>query len=231
MLYSIQYSWSCKGFELTTLQVIGTDCTGSCNSNYHTITTTTGPSKLDTLKIIQYVINAMPLFNLQRKKISLFMFLCTYIVWYANPSRNYTTETSTPNLIKIRSSHILIFIAWPLLSCWGQAKKQCKYRDLILIRLPEFPKSWPPKILFHKCGYAAKHTTTRTPLEISLWALKSYPYLGWYQPSIDTYMWIRDVMVVIIWLLDLQLPMQSVSMTTNIVSMNPAHDEVHSIQH
>jgi hypothetical protein len=26
------------GFELTTLVVIGTDCTGSCKSNYHTIT-------------------------------------------------------------------------------------------------------------------------------------------------------------------------------------------------
>jgi hypothetical protein len=31
------------GFELTTLEVIGTDCTGSCKSNYHTITTTTSP--------------------------------------------------------------------------------------------------------------------------------------------------------------------------------------------
>jgi hypothetical protein len=28
------------GFELTTLVVIGTDCLGSCKSNYHTITTT-----------------------------------------------------------------------------------------------------------------------------------------------------------------------------------------------
>ena len=29
------------GFELATLVVIGTDCIGSCKSNYHTITTTT----------------------------------------------------------------------------------------------------------------------------------------------------------------------------------------------
>jgi len=28
------------GFELTTLVVIGTDCTGGCKSSYHTITTT-----------------------------------------------------------------------------------------------------------------------------------------------------------------------------------------------
>jgi hypothetical protein len=32
------------GLELTTLAMIGTDCTGSCKSNYHTITTTTSPS-------------------------------------------------------------------------------------------------------------------------------------------------------------------------------------------
>jgi hypothetical protein len=32
-----------SGFELTTLVVIGTDGTGSCKSNYHTITTTTAP--------------------------------------------------------------------------------------------------------------------------------------------------------------------------------------------
>ena len=30
-------------FELTTSMVIGTDCIGSCKSNYHTITTTTPP--------------------------------------------------------------------------------------------------------------------------------------------------------------------------------------------
>jgi len=30
-------------FELTTLVVIGTDCIGSCKSNYHTIAATTTP--------------------------------------------------------------------------------------------------------------------------------------------------------------------------------------------
>ena len=37
----------------------------------------------------------------------------------------------------------------------------------------------------------------------------------------------RDCMVV----LDLQLPMQSVPITINVVSSNPAHGEVYSIQH
>ena len=32
------------GFELKTLVVIGTDCTGSCKSNYHTIMTTAAPT-------------------------------------------------------------------------------------------------------------------------------------------------------------------------------------------
>jgi len=31
--------------------------------------------------------------------------------------------------------------------------------------------------------------------------------------------------------LDLQLPMQSVPMTTKVVRLNPAHDEVYLIQH
>ena len=35
-----RYISPCTGFELTTLMVIGTDCTGSCKSNYDTMTTT-----------------------------------------------------------------------------------------------------------------------------------------------------------------------------------------------
>ena len=37
----IGYTLPWMGFELKTLVVIGTDCTGSCKSNYHMITTTT----------------------------------------------------------------------------------------------------------------------------------------------------------------------------------------------
>jgi hypothetical protein len=35
-----------RRFELTTSVVIGTDCIGSCKSNYHTITATTFPSNV-----------------------------------------------------------------------------------------------------------------------------------------------------------------------------------------
>ena len=43
-LYDIRlYTSPWSRFELTTSVVIGTDCIGSCNSNYHTITATTAP--------------------------------------------------------------------------------------------------------------------------------------------------------------------------------------------
>jgi hypothetical protein len=42
MLYTSPWA----GIESTTSVVIGTDCTGSCKSNYHTITATTAPVKV-----------------------------------------------------------------------------------------------------------------------------------------------------------------------------------------
>ena len=45
-LYHIMLCWvhlAWVGFELTTLVKIGTDCIGSCKSNYHTIMATTAP--------------------------------------------------------------------------------------------------------------------------------------------------------------------------------------------
>jgi hypothetical protein len=42
ILYRAHPPWT--GFELTTLVVKGTNCTGSCKSNYHTFTTTTAPN-------------------------------------------------------------------------------------------------------------------------------------------------------------------------------------------
>ena len=39
------------------------------------------------------------------------------------------------------------------------------------------------------------------------------------------------VMVVIVWCLDLQLPAQSVSITINVVSSNPVHGEVYSMEY
>jgi hypothetical protein len=48
------------GFKLTTLVVIGTDCTGSCKSNYHTIATTTASlqeREITCFIIVDFVFN------------------------------------------------------------------------------------------------------------------------------------------------------------------------------
>ena len=42
---------------------------------------------------------------------------------------------------------------------------------------------------------------------------------------------LRKFVVVFVWQLDLQLPMQSVPITTEVVSSNPTHVKVYSIQH
>ena len=52
MLYTSPWS----KFELTTSVVIGTDCIGSCKSNYHTITATTAPISHQTTVILWYVV-------------------------------------------------------------------------------------------------------------------------------------------------------------------------------
>ena len=41
----------------------------------------------------------------------------------------------------------------------------------------------------------------------------------------------RAVVAVIVWQLDLQLPVQSMPITTKVVSSNPVHGEVYSVQH
>jgi hypothetical protein len=46
-----------------------------------------------------------------------------------------------------------------------------------------------------------------------------------------SYVRIRAVVVMIVWLLDLQLPLKSVPINTNVVSSNSAYGEVYSIRH
>jgi hypothetical protein len=55
MLYQVHLAWA--GFELTILVVIGTDCIGSCKSNYHTIKITTVPTTL--VELYKYVLTTL----------------------------------------------------------------------------------------------------------------------------------------------------------------------------
>ena len=59
MLYTSPWS----RFELTTLVVIGTDCIGSCKSNYHTITTTMVPQSHNVHCIYHTYLNHIGLYS------------------------------------------------------------------------------------------------------------------------------------------------------------------------
>ena len=51
------------GFELTTLVVIGTDCTGRCKSNYHKIMTMMAPwitNDYSGIHVSNYTVNSLP---------------------------------------------------------------------------------------------------------------------------------------------------------------------------
>jgi hypothetical protein len=62
MLYGIYLPWT--GFELTTLVVIGTYCTGSGKSNYHTITATTAPTIITLKTRLTYALSPSPHLNI-----------------------------------------------------------------------------------------------------------------------------------------------------------------------
>ena len=65
MLYQVQIAIT--GLELTTLVLIGSDCIGSCKSNYHMITTTTAPG---IWRISQY---SLPVLLINEKLCQLLM--------------------------------------------------------------------------------------------------------------------------------------------------------------
>ena len=60
MLYRYTSPWT--GFKLTTLVVIGSDCTGSCKSNYHMITITTTAAPITPLVPSNFCNNHTTLF-------------------------------------------------------------------------------------------------------------------------------------------------------------------------
>ena len=58
-----------------------------------------------------------------------------------------------------------------------------------------------------------------------------YKKCCWFGKLIVIYIWTLAIVVVIIWELDLQLPVQSVPITTEVLNSNPTHGDVYSIQH
>jgi len=82
MFYTLPWS----RFELTTSVVIGTNCTDSCKSNYHTITATTAP--LTYNRIIKYLF----MLNVIKKILSLlkwfFFIFVTLNQWQNSKTRS-----------------------------------------------------------------------------------------------------------------------------------------------
>jgi hypothetical protein len=63
-LYHIMlYTSSWLRFDLTTLVVIGTDCIGSCKSNYYTITATTTPPPPKKFKTMDFKVSNYVLYS------------------------------------------------------------------------------------------------------------------------------------------------------------------------
>jgi len=77
MMYRVHLARA--GFELTTLVVIGTDCTGGCRSNYHT--STTAPSHV-LRRLIHYAACWISFYEAQTFKASFwFSFFRIYENW------------------------------------------------------------------------------------------------------------------------------------------------------
>jgi hypothetical protein len=104
MLYRVHLTWS--GFELTTLVVIGTDCTGSYKSNYHAIMTMMALAKYGDkmLTVMNYPSSIVSLLmtNLfERTKIN--EPICTNCVSYftLDCSHNLFNNLTTPSYVLI----------------------------------------------------------------------------------------------------------------------------------
>jgi hypothetical protein len=61
-------------------------------------------------------------------------------------------------------------------------------------------------------------------LQYKCCSMKCFHFNFWVQALFSYFKIIRAVVIVIIWYLDLQLPMQSVPITINVVSLNPAQE-------
>ena len=71
----IEYTSILAGFELTTLVVKGTGCTGSCKSSYHTIITRTVPSDIWSERVNTWSETTTTIHNYKLKYILLFQIM------------------------------------------------------------------------------------------------------------------------------------------------------------
>ena len=113
----IGYTSPWAGFELKPLVVIGTDCTGSCKSNYHTITTPTASSLIDIQTsidntLLMLVIIKMDIAELNR--VSILKMTDPQVYMYSNLQNQsyfeyYFLKVSTVRWHVITNTHAINF--------------------------------------------------------------------------------------------------------------------------
>ena len=98
----IEYISPSEGFELTTLVVIGIDCTGSCKSNNHTITTTADPVMLVNYCRCRWKLNhhtivpkENPLFNFSTIIYLSFISFCLFLTFSFWPLPDWTISSAS----------------------------------------------------------------------------------------------------------------------------------------
>jgi hypothetical protein len=102
------------GFELTTLMVIGTDCTCSCKSNYHTITPTTA-SYLNS----HYYVAASALYG--HKLLGMMFKLQNHPIKAQKISENEKQKPTTPSEQRSKDKNMHLPIT--LISCYRHFNK------------------------------------------------------------------------------------------------------------
>jgi hypothetical protein len=104
-LYHVHLAWA--GFELTTLVVIGTECTSSCKSNYHKIMPMTAP--ILYLSIPELPVSRVRVFSSCRQIIMLYLVtakFCSCIM-------SFNTTNQPTNIYKIIWLISLGLVSWP----------------------------------------------------------------------------------------------------------------------
>ena len=101
MLYRVHLA--IVGWELTTLVVLGTDCIGSCKSNYHMITTMMALIHSGMSLLLKYYWYLMP-------PSTMFLFII------AVP--RYIWNTASWSILLIEETWVLIENQWPAASQW-----------------------------------------------------------------------------------------------------------------
>ena len=109
LLHRVHVAWA--GFELTTLVVIGTDCTCSWKSNYHTMTTTTTTGPLffgrEDITFINYIedlntFGSLPALSMRE----IIVTMCSSFMVFNTSGLSIKTQCSTSNTPK---KHVYFF--------------------------------------------------------------------------------------------------------------------------